>query len=127
MRCRPLDENGEMLPVRDSSQMLSGSDAVAVAVDSRLGLVIGDWWEDPDIGFEVPRFLFEGLRANRSAHMLMNYIVAYIMKTPGVLMVNYTNYTLNKRVFTADIAVKTVYGAVIERSVSENELLRAVP
>ena len=128
MRCRPVDENGDMMPVRDSSQMLYGSDAVAAAVDSRLDLVIGDWWEDRSLGFEVPQFLIDGLRASDSnAEMLLNYISAYIMQTQGVLMIDYADYSLVKRHFAADISVKTVYGQVIGRSVGMNELLRAIP
>lgn len=60
MLCRPIDTDGDMTPVGASSQMLSGAQAVAEAVKSRLHLLLGEWWEDTSLGFVVPRLVFEG-------------------------------------------------------------------
>ena len=47
MRMRPTDENGDVLPVLHTGEMLSGALAVASLVESRLELYAGDWWENP--------------------------------------------------------------------------------
>lgn len=38
MRYRPVDNNGDMMPVGRTEDMLSGVDAVAAAINSRLHL-----------------------------------------------------------------------------------------
>ena len=47
MRIRPVDQNGDVLPVLHASDMFSGSVAVAKLVEDRLNLYSGDWWENP--------------------------------------------------------------------------------
>ena len=69
--------------------MLTGTDAVVAAVNSRLRLLYGEWWEDTTLGFAVPQFLWEGLRLTEGRlDMLANYIAAYIEETEGVNAVN---------------------------------------
>ena len=80
MRCRPVSDEGDMVPVLRGDQMLTETDAVAGAMYSRLKFNHGEWWEDRSIGFSVPRFLIEGLRGGNTAQTLMGYISAYILK-----------------------------------------------
>ena len=126
MRYRPFDETGDMIPIQTASQMLEDSDAVAAAVKSRVELGIGEWWEDETLGFEVPEFLFEGIRGDDGCAMLVNYIVAYIVKTEGVASLANYSYRRNRRNLTASIAVTTIYGDEIEGSVDLNELQAAL-
>lgn len=127
MRCRPVDEYGDMMPVQYASQMLEEAHAVAAAVNSRMTFFKGDWWEDRTVGFSVPDFLITGLKGETGAQMLLNYIVAYILQTEGVLRVERSSYHVSRRHMSCNIAVKTIYGEVVEGSVGMDELLGAIP
>lgn len=127
MKYRPVDEKGDMMPIQNDSQMLTGTDAVAAAVKSRLDLHRGDWWEDPSMGLEIPLFLANGLRTEKGCETLLGYIVAYIRRTQGVGDLEYSGYVRTKHGFVANVAVKTIYGDKVERSVDLSELLRALP
>ena len=54
MIVRPVDENGDMMPVIKSSQMLSGAEAFAQIVEQRLHFYYGEWWENPTLGIRIP-------------------------------------------------------------------------
>ena len=61
MFLRPVDAGGDILPVRSSSDLLSGPEAAAQLVKYRLSLLTGEWWENPENGFPV----FETMRESR--------------------------------------------------------------
>ena len=56
---RPVDESGDILPVRSSADLLRGSRAAAQLVRERLALYTGGWWENPAWGSELPEMLAE--------------------------------------------------------------------
>jgi len=126
MRYRPVDEDGDMRPVQNSSQMLVDTDAVAAAVQSRMDLHRGDWWEDRDIGLEIPQFLVNGLRSEKGVDTMIGYVAAYIKQTRGVKELVSTSTTRYKHSIRADITVRSEFGENVERSVDMNELLRAL-
>lgn len=124
MKMRPWGEDGDMIPVQNASQMWKDTDAVEGAVNSRLVFNHGDWWEDEELGFEVPRFLLAGLRgSNQTTAMLINYIVAYIRQTEGVRDIESFGYSFENRTLTMDIGINTIYGEDLGRSVNISELL----
>lgn len=86
MVVRPLDENGDMMPIYDQAQMIDGAPAVAQVVDLRLNLLHGEWWEDEEIGFRIPEFLASNARSG-DVSLLAKYVASYISKTSGVLSV----------------------------------------
>ena len=65
MRMRPVDQNGDVLPVLHASDMFSGSLAVAKLVKDRLNLFSGDWWENPSWGNEILRMRKRSRRSGR--------------------------------------------------------------
>ena len=46
MILRPVDENGDILPVLSSADLIRGAPATARLVKDRLELLSGDWWEN---------------------------------------------------------------------------------
>ena len=84
MLLRPADASGDILPVRSSSAMLSGPEAVALLVRYRLSLLRGEWWENPEWGF----FVLEALQSSRLTEAetaaVSAQISAYIRETDGV-------------------------------------------
>ena len=83
MLTRPVDSTGDILPVSNLSQLLSGKEAVAQAINLRLNFYHGEWWEDRELGFRVPDFLIRSVRSGELA-MLANYIASYVNETLGV-------------------------------------------
>ena len=125
MQYRPMDSGGDMLPVLAKNQMLSGVEAVVAAVNSRLRLLYGEWWENTELGFLLPRFLFDGLRMNSGPEMLASYITAYISDTPGVVTVRNVQASVVRRTLIYSCEIVTEYGQT-EEVVSQDVLLRAL-
>ena len=84
MNHRPADENGDMLPVLSSSDILRGTPAVTQLVRERLELFTGDWWEDPASGNEILEMLQESRQTEADRQALASYLASYIRETPGV-------------------------------------------
>ena len=99
MIVRPVDENGDMRPIEYSDQMATGAKAVAQVVRQRLALYFGEWWEDEDAGFRVPRFLSEGVRTE-NVQMLQKYISSYIAGTEGVEGIASSGISVSGRTMT---------------------------
>lgn len=122
---RTVDEDGDMMPIRANSDMLSGSEAVAAAVNSRLRLLTGEWWEDEDLGFAVPDILFNGLRREQGQDLLAGYITAYIEETEGVRAVTSVHTEVSGRAMHYTCTLVTDFGE-IEEEVGADVLLRTV-
>ena len=84
MRMRPVDQNGDVLPVLHASDLFFGSLAVAKLVEDRLNLFSGDWWENTAWGNEILRMLQEGRLTEADAQSLSTYLASYVRSTSGV-------------------------------------------
>ena len=96
---RPADENGDMMPVAFSSQMLDGAKAVAQVVKQRLQLYYGEWWEDESEGFRILPILSSGVK-QESVQMLAQYITSYVAGTVGVTSVTGSSVRVTGRTMT---------------------------
>ena len=110
MRVRPVDADGDMMPITDSSQMLEGASAVAQIARDRLLFYQGEWWEDETLGIKLPEFLIEGTRHNE-ASMLAKYISSYLSETPGATGLSGAIYDFGKRHFAYRAVLKTEEGS----------------
>lgn len=122
---RTLDDNGDMIPIATQAQMLTGVEAVMAAVVSRLRLLAGEWWEDESLGFQVPEFLFQGVRQANGRDMLASYITAYILETEGVESVQDVSTEMDGTKMIYHCTVVTEYGTS-EGRVDQDVLLRAI-
>ena len=110
MRIRPVDQNGDVLPVLHASDMFSGSVAVAKLVEDRLNLYSGDWWENPSWGNEILRMLQEGRLTEADAQSLSTYLAGYVRSTSGVKEVQEEKWDLDGGRFSWECTVLTEYG-----------------
>lgn len=99
MIVRPVDENGDMMPIAYESQMLEGGEAVAQVARQRLELYYGEWWEDETLGFRIPKFLAEGVR-KENLELMEKYISAYLKRTEGVDSLSDTSVVYMNRELT---------------------------
>ena len=110
MLLRPADASGDILPVRSSSAMLSGPEAVALLVRYRLSLLREEWWENPEWGF----FVLEALQASRLTEAetaaVSAQITAYIRETPGVREVEDVRFSAEGRKLSYSCEIRTEEG-----------------
>ena len=107
---RPVDPDGDILPVLHTGEMFSGALAVASLVESRLQLYAGDWWENPARGNEILRMLQEGRLTEADAQALSTYLTEYVRETSGVQDVTDIRFSVDGHRFGWECAVLTEYG-----------------
>ena len=100
MIIRPVDENGDILPVLVSASLLKGAGAVTRLVKDRLEMLAGDWWENPAWGNPVI-----------DMQALANYITSYIRQTDGVLEVEDVVFSMEGKTFSYSCLVDTEDGS----------------
>lgn len=106
MLIRPLDGNGDILPVSDINQLATGANAVAEVIDLRLNFFYGEWWEDPELGFRIPEFLVNNARGG-DIELLSKYIASYISNSPEVKAVTDVQAAFNNHEMTFFCTVLT--------------------
>ncbi len=111
MKLRPVDQNGDVLPVLHASDLFSGSIAVAKLVEDRLNLFSGDWWENPAWGNEILRMLQEGRLTEADAQSLSTYLAGYVRETAGIKEVQDEKWDLSANRFSWSCTVLTEYGS----------------
>ena len=110
MILRPVDASGDILPVRSSSGLLSGPEAVAQLIRFRLSLLQGEWWERPEYGFSILESLQSSRLTEAEASMLSSRITEYIRQTDGVLAVDDVRFSITGRTFSYSCTVRTKEG-----------------
>lgn len=111
MFLRSVDASGDILPVLSSSDLLSGSEAVALLVQERLSLLRGEWWENPENGFFILDAMQMGRITEADASMLSSQISAYVRETPGVRDVVNVRFSVEGRKFSWSCEVLTKEGS----------------
>ena len=119
MLIRPLDENGDMIPMHSLDQMIDGETAVAQVIHLRLDLEHGEWWEDESLGFRVPEFLVNGARRG-DIDMLAKYIASYVSGTQDVRAVTNvtTAYSGRELIFGCTAVLEDGKSSVVEVDLS---------
>ena len=110
MVIRPVDANGDILPVLSSRDLLSGPEAVARLAEDRLSLLSGEWWENPAIGFSILEAMETSRLTEEDGASLASGISEYIRETPGVREVEDVRFAVNGRQFSYSCSVRTEEG-----------------
>ena len=113
MKIRPVDENGDILPVLQIANMVSGPAAVSRLAECRLNLLSGDWWENPEHGNEILRMLQESRMTEADAQALSGYLSSYVKETSGVLDVRDVKWNLDGTRFSWSCKVMTEEGETV--------------
>ena len=110
MILRPVDANGDVLPVLTSASLLRDVLAVARLVKDRLELLAGDWWENLSWGNGIINMLQQSRLTEADTQALVSYLSSYIRETPGVLDVRDAVGSVNGKQFSFSCTVDTEYG-----------------
>lgn len=103
-----LDENDD--PDFTGQNVLSGAEAVAQAVLTRLRLFSGEWWEDTSLGLPVFQNILGQLGSQRGKAAIEELIYAYIADTPYVTAIRNVDVTFANGVFSFHAVIETVFG-----------------
>ena len=104
---RRLDENDDYV-MGVQGEMLTGLEAMAQALKTRLRVIYGEWWEGDDTALPyIPSILG---KKNVSREALDLRVIARIMDTVGVLSVSNIKSSMTGRRYSFSCTVKTVYG-----------------
>ena len=113
MKYRSLDENGDyVLGRRD--HFLSGREAVAQAIKTRILLLLGEWWENVEDGLPLFEKILATFQGNEGLVGVDLTLSERIVGTQGVLRILQFDSSLNPstRVYSASCVVDTEYGLV---------------
>ena len=108
---RPVDQDGDVLPVLVSASLLKGIQADQELVTDRLALLAGDWWENPSWGNAVIELLKENRYTETDQQALAAYITSYIRETPGVTDVRDVSFSMEGRQFRYSCTIETENGS----------------
>ncbi len=111
MRLRPTDSTGDILPVLNTTVLLTGAEAAAELVRCRMNLLTGEWWENPGHGCAAVNMLREGRLTAADKTALAAYLINYIRATPGVCTVDRVSASVTGRQFTYSCEIRTEDGA----------------
>lgn len=111
MKYRKLDANLDYSFGQRSQNFVTGVEAVAQAVLTRLKLYQGEWWEDLENGLPLMQRIL-GFRNTKNAADIL--IRERISGTTGVLqMISFTSQFNNEtRAYTCQAVVSTIYGEI---------------
>lgn len=112
MRIRPVDAQGDMMPIQNLSQMKEGGEAVAEIARERLLFYYGEWWEDESVGLRIPEFLADTIKKN-DVDMVAKYITSYLSETEGVVGISNVRVEYNRRRFVYSALLVSGDGAEV--------------
>ena len=110
MVIRPVDENGDILPVLSPVNLLKGVKAETELIRDRLHLLSGDWWENRSWGNMIVELLKETRYTEADQQLLASYLTSYIRETPGVQDVRDMAWSVEGRQFHFSCLVETDSG-----------------
>ena len=110
IKYRSLDVNGDYVFGKNAQSYLSGTLAVAQAIQTRLKLLQGEWWEDTSDGFPLFQNILgqPGTPENLAAIDLL--IKDRISETQDVTSIASFTSTYINRQYTATATINTKYG-----------------
>lgn len=116
---RRLDENWDYCFGHGKNDYLSGLEAVAQTIKTRLLLLYGEWWEDQEDGLPLFQKILAGSARNLEAIDLI--FRERIGETEGVLAIlRYdSSFGPDRRTYVFEADVETVYGTLYISNVKE--------
>lgn len=107
IKYRRLDENGDYT-FGKPNEFLTGLEALTQAIQTRLKVIKGEWWEGDYTALPFMSEIVGKVRNDKSRLDLM--VIRRITDTVGVISVSEVQSTLSGRRYTFSCKVKTVYG-----------------
>ena len=100
MIIRPVDGNGDVLPVLRSRDLARGAVAETQLARDRLNLLVRDWWENLGWGNQIIEMMKDARLTEADGQALASYLTGYIRETPGVIDVRDVAFSLDGKRFS---------------------------
>ena len=113
MLARPVDQNGDILPVTAPSDLFFGTEAAASALRDHLRLFPGDWWENAVKGNPVFDLITVSRRTEQDARTLSSALTSYILAFPGIRTVSDVQASIERQVFSFSCVAHTESGETV--------------
>lgn len=110
LRYRKRDENGDMVWGNGSQDYLTGIDAMAEVIKTRLAAIKGEWWEGDGTALPYYTDILTSYRTEANRSMIDLMIIERLMDTRGVLSVTDVKSWYDGRNYFFNANVNTVYG-----------------
>ncbi len=114
MTYRALDSKGDYCFGRGSSEFLAGIEAVRQAIQTKLNLLQGEWWEAPSEGLPLFQEILgdpESLKELSMTDLLIKSRILDVKDVTGFASFK-SEYNPSARHYTAHAVVNTIYGEV---------------
>lgn len=107
---RALDANGDYTFGGNNNDFVSGTNAVAQAIKTRLRLLKNEWWENLEEGLP----LFDKIMGYNTRESAKKQILDRILGTTGVtsIVTSYFSWDPDNRILTIEAIIDTEYGNV---------------
>lgn len=111
---RRLDPTYDYSFGQSKQDFLTGVDAVAQAIKTRLFLLFGEWWEDTSDGLPLWQSILAAPGAPKNKRIADSLIKARIIGTPNVTgIINFSStFDSNTRAYSFQATVNTLFGKV---------------
>ena len=109
---RPSDAIGDIRPVLHISDMVRGKEAIAKHVYYRLRLLVGEWWEYPEMGNQILQMFQTTRLSDSTADSLTSYFSTYIAETPGIFSIENAQGKIENRRYQYSCKALTQQGDV---------------
>jgi hypothetical protein len=110
MRYRRHTPDGDYTFGNSQYDFISGAEAVAQAIKTRLRLLKNEWWENKDEGLPLFQSILQKSGNPESISAADLLIQDIIIGTPGVLQLKDFNSVYDNRSYSISSAVVTKYG-----------------
>lgn len=107
---RKRDANGDMIWGHGSNDYLTGLEAMAEVIRSRLQAIRGEWWEGDETALPYYDEIITAYQTEQNRAIIDLMIIERIMDTRGVLSVENVSSSLENRKYVFKCDVNTVYG-----------------
>ncbi len=113
MVIRPVDENGDVLPVLRSRDLARGAAAEAQLARDRLNMLVRDWWENLGWGNQIIELMKDARLTEADGQALASYLTGYIREMPGVIDVRDVTFSLDGKRFSYSCTAECEEGSFI--------------
>ena len=122
MQYRKLDDNGDYMLGR-RNQFLIDSEAVAQAIQTRLRLLLGEWWENTEDGLPLFQEILNTFHAtDYRAESIDLLFSERILETRGVSrMISFDSAVdMSSRIYSASCEIETMFGDIVSIQITGN-------
>lgn len=112
MKYRILDENGDYSFGKGQQDLTYGVHAVKQSLQTRLGLLKKEWWENVEDGLPLFQDILGSPGSENNLVIVDNIIKERIIHTPNVISINNFKSTYEQRKYIFSCSILSKFGEI---------------